>query len=226
MKFTYYKVKVNFIRDVLGPAPTNPEIQKQYIKLKMMQGRTGMSGDIAQTKLDEEHTNMKKDKQIDATKEKALTVFYRNEKGIPCIADHQIRGWIKEVAGIVGPIDNWHNKKDGSGFKNEHYKNWIGSKIFFPKRWHNFAKKPVISIFDRPLRAMTMQGPRVSIASSECIPAGNSITIEFGVTPDVPKEYLVELFKFGQMRGISQWSNAQFGTFTFDKLVAIKQPSK
>ena len=71
---------------------------------------------------------------------------------------------------------------------------------------------------ERPLRAQTPMGERVSIAKSETVPAGS--TIEFEVTClDTKLEDVVrECFDYGTLRGLGQWRNSGKGRFTWEEL--------
>lgn len=70
----------------------------------------------------------------------------------------------------------------------------------------------------RPLRAQTAQGERVSLANSEEIPAGS--TIQFGVTLADPahEALLMEWLDNGFWRGLGQWRNSGKGRFIYKML--------
>lgn len=218
-----YKIKLNFVRDILGSQPSNDEIRRTYIKNKMMTGKTGMSGDVATKKIEEEIENNKKDDRIEGfvneLGDKTLTVFYRDKKGKPCISDVQIRGFMRDAFTFVGKEKGYLKKKDGEIYSgDEKYRKWIGDRISFKKQYHEIQGDTEIDILQRPIRVTTMQGPRVSIASSERIKEGASIEIEVATTDDVERKYIEDIFDRGMFKGISQWSNAQFGTFTYEIL--------
>jgi 6-phosphogluconate dehydrogenase len=60
-----------------------------------------------------------------------------------------------------------------------------------------------------------MQGDRISITASERIKAPTSITFKITTTTDVEIKVLKLILDRGQFKGIGQWSNAQFGNFTY-----------
>jgi len=70
----------------------------------------------------------------------------------------------------------------------------------------------------RSLRAMTAQGPRVTLAKSEVVPAGASLEFNLKVMKDSPidEEVLHNLFSYGEMKGLGQWRNAGFGQFSYE----------
>jgi hypothetical protein len=66
----------------------------------------------------------------------------------------------------------------------------------------------------RPLRASTPQGERVSIAHSETVPAGSTLEFEVLCMTDQMEDLVRELLEYGQLRGLSQWRNSGKGRFT------------
>ena len=75
-----------------------------------------------------------------------------------------------------------------------------------------------IDYCERPLRASTPQGERVSIAKSESVPAGS--TVEFEVTClDPSLEGMVrECLDYGQLRGLGQWRNSGKGRYVWEEI--------
>jgi len=71
---------------------------------------------------------------------------------------------------------------------------------------------------ERPLRAMTMQGPRVTLARSDMIEAGATIdaTIRVIGHKEVNEELLYELLGYGEFKGLGQFRNGSYGSFTFE----------
>ena len=70
----------------------------------------------------------------------------------------------------------------------------------------------------RPLRAQTAQGERISLANSETVPAG--ATCEFTVIcmkPDLMK-VVKEWLSYGVAHGTGQWRNSGKGRFTWEEL--------
>lgn len=219
-----YTITIEYLKDILGSSIANEDIAKTYIINKMMQGRTGLSGEIATQKLDEEFENLKQDKalqeKIDEIEDKALTIFYRNHEGIPSLADHQIKGWLKDtIAFLVGEGEitgkAFNKKKDSGTYAKDWIKRWVSERVMFPGkcRFFPFDYRGEIKLYDRPLRAKTMQGDRVCLASSELIPAGTQCTFQVILYDSFTDEFLSKALNRGKLWGISQWSNAGFGTF-------------
>ena len=65
---------------------------------------------------------------------------------------------------------------------------------------------------------MTAQGPRVSLAKSEVVPAGAKLSFTLKVMDDSPldKKTLKKLLSYGECSGLGQWRNAGYGSFTFN----------
>lgn len=215
-----FKVRLTFKRDVIGSQPSNEDIKKDYIMSKMLTGRTGMSADVAQSRIKEEIENLKKDpeyqKTIEQLDDKTLTVFYRNNEGIPCISDIQLRGFFKDSFAFVARENKWLTKKDGTNYSGDaKYRDWIGDRISFNEQYIPIKDKEV-KIMQRPLRCETMQGPRVTLSSSEYISAPFSINFSFKATDDVKDDMIKAVLDRGEFKGIGQWANAQWGTFVYE----------
>ena len=75
-----------------------------------------------------------------------------------------------------------------------------------------------ISICERPLRANTAQGPRVSIARSEAVPIGSTITFEVELLQNYLHDLICEWLDYGKLRGFSQWANSGKGRFSYEIL--------
>ena len=97
------------------------------------------------------------------------------------------------------------------------YKKEIDGLIFIKERYIPYEFEGEVGTCQRPLRAQTMQGERVSLANSETVPAGT--TIEFTVQcmadhMDAVREWL----DYGALRGFGQWRNSGKGRFTWEEV--------
>lgn len=194
------KVKLTFFEEVLGTASNDKEIHEHFIASKAPDAKTR----------EEEVEAVGADEVI----EKAKTVFPKDENGQPIFWDYQIKGFFKDTCGAL-------RKADGSlSSKLKAYKKEIDGLIFVDERQIkiNMPEGAKIGDCQRPLRAQTAQGERVSLANSETVPAGASI--EFTVTT-LKKDLLPiieEWFDYGKLRGIGQWRNSGKGRFTWEKI--------
>lgn len=71
---------------------------------------------------------------------------------------------------------------------------------------------------ERPLRAATPQGERVSIAKSETVPEGSTLEFEIVCLDPALEACVVECLNYGEMRGLSQWRNSGKGRFSWEKV--------
>lgn len=78
------------------------------------------------------------------------------------------------------------------------------------------------SYLQRSLRAMTAQGPRISLAKSEVIDEGAKLTFTLKVLMGSPitEETLKTLFEYGEFVGLGQWRSSGHGMFTY-KLIKL-----
>ena len=155
--------------------------------------------------------------------EKGTTVFPRMDDGTPMFWDYQIKGFFKDTCGglskLTGKDENGKKKKAvNESSKITSYKKTIDKLIFVEPRKIPINFTGDITICQRPLRAMTAQGERIALASSEEIPAGAQI--EFSVVC-LSEEHIAavkEWLEYGYWNGIGQWRNAGKGRFVYEIL--------
>lgn len=192
------KVKLTFTEPILGTSPANEEIYREFIGSKSPDAAT----------VDDEVEAL----GADAVIEKAMTVFPRMEDGTPFLYDYQIKGFFKDTCGGLRKVP-----KTESG-KIKAYKKEIDKLIFPEPRRIPIRFDGEVGECQRPLRAQTAHGERVSLAISEQIPAG--ATIEFTVTclsPDHVKA-VREWLDYGKFSGIGQGRNSGKGRFTWEEV--------
>ena len=204
MKTTTQSYKLTGMTRILGAQASNPKLRSEYIASKAATVEKG-----------QEET----EKLPENIEEKGLTVFLRDD-GALCLSDYVMKGFLKEALnalkaqlGIVAPASK------------------VDNYVLITPAYLRFTKggAPVTQpdeVFERPLRAMTMQGPRVSLTASETIDAGWELT--FTVTllenPSSPKsraltfDLIEEAFDYGAFKGLGQWRNGQNGRFTWERV--------
>lgn len=126
----------------------------------------------------------------DAVADKGMTVFPRNENGK------------KRAVNESGKLSA--------------YKKVIDGLIFPQPRMIPIKVNGKIGDCQRPLRAQTAQGERVSLANSEEIPAGSTCEFEILLMDESLENAVLEWLDYGVLRGIGQWRNSGKGRFTFD----------
>ena len=151
---------------------------------------------------------------------KGTTIFYWDqEKDLPCISDHMIYGFMKASAEA---ISRTLPKKNGTVMNSCSYtQSIINQHVRCKERFISFSEdiardeNGAPEFLQRSLRAMTAQGPRVSLAKSEQVPEGSSIEFNLIVRKGSPlkEEHIKEIFENGAFCGIGQWRNAGYGMF-------------
>lgn len=208
MEFTVKSFRLTGIRPLLGSISMNKQTFEEYLAKK---GKT--PEELERAAQDAENV-------VDNDDEPKATGFYRDTKtGNIILKDYQIKGFLKEAAKAL---------KDQIGVAS--YVSKIDNLVFIKERNiplmrdGEWLKNPD-SILDRPLRAMTLQGPRVAKAYSEMVedPWYVDITMQVVENKKTPKsaamtmDVIEELLKYGELKGLLQWRNGGYGSFTFEE---------
>lgn len=192
------KVRLTFLEPVLGTWPSNENVARDFIASKAPDAST-IEDEIAAI-------------GADAVADKGKTVFPRAD-GQPIFYDYQIKGFFKDACGMLTRV------KTTKSSALKAYKKIIDGLIFVEPRMIPITVSGDIGECQRPLRAQTAQGERVSLANSEEIPAGSSI--EFDITlfdEKAHKEAVLEWLDYGRMRSLGQWRNSGKGRFAYEVL--------
>ena len=202
------KVRLTFTEPLLGTWPANPNVARECIASKSPDAAT-IEDEVAAL-------------GAEAAADKAMTVFPRNDEGSPILYDYQVKGFFKDSCGMLGRIggkDEKGKKKavNASG-KLTAYKKIIDGLIFVSPRQIPLTLSGPIHDCQRPLRAQTAQGERVSLANSEVIPAGSSCEFEVLCMDDAHEAAVLEWLEYGKLRGLGQWRNSGKGRFTYELL--------
>lgn len=206
MKFSERTYKLTGITRVMGAQAANPKVRSEYIASKAASLQKG-----------QEETDM----LPEGFEERGLTVFLR-DRGALCISDYAIKGFLKEALGAlksqIGIVAH--------ASKVDNYVLVLPAYLGFTKQGE-LVKEPD-EVVERPLRGMTAQGPRVSVAASETINPGWELvfTIRLLDNPASPRskaltfEVIEEALEYGAFKGLGQWRNGQNGRFTWERLEA------
>lgn len=192
------KIKLTFIEPVLGTSPANPDIYREFIGGKAPDAST-VEDEVAAL-------------GVDTVVEKAMTVFPRLPDGTPFLYDYQIKGFFKDTCGGLRKVKGTKS----SGIKA--YKKEIDKLIFPEPRNIPILFDGEISECQRPLRAQTPQGERVSLAMSEEIPAGATCVFAVVCLCDEHEDVVREWLDYGKYSGIGQWRNSGKGRFVWEEL--------
>lgn len=203
------KFKVTFYEGLLGTAPNDKDVYRNFIASKAPDAKP-IEDEIAAVGVDE-------------VAEKGMTVFHRDENGNPVLMDYHIKGFFKDACGMLSRL-SVKNDKGKKTARNESgkltaYKKEIDGLIFVEPRMIPIQTNGAeIGICQRPLRAQTAQGERVALAMSEEAPAGSTIEFSVGCLNDAHAAAVREWMKYGILRGIGQWRNSGKGRFLFEEL--------
>jgi len=135
--------------------------------------------------------------------DKGVTVFPQDKQGFLKNAGNVLKEQLK--------IKNLRNKLDDYLFIKER-------KIYLIRNGKIIQEED--GVLERPLRAMTMQGERVALASSEVInpPAEAEFTIQLLEHKEITLDTIRELLDYGKFQGIGQWRNGGFGQFEWEEI--------
>ena len=192
------KVKVTMFEEILGTASANPEIHEEFIASKAPDAPS-REEEVAAIGAEEVF-------------EKGMTVFPRGKDGRPIAWDYQWKGFFKDACGVLRKIP----KTACSAIKA--YKKEIDGLIFPEPRQIPIEFDGEMGICQRPLRGQTAQGERIALASSECIPAGASMTFDIRMLLPEHEKAVREMLNYGQLRGFGQWRNSGKGRFEWREL--------
>lgn len=192
------------ITPLLGSQPPSEDIRTQYIASKAPQP------------VDDE------DGLLPDSAEKNLTVFLRDTDNNDrlCLLDYTVRGFFKEALNNIKA-----QAKIGSP------RSKVDKYVFIePRRIPITRDDEDIydedDYFERPLRAETMQGPRVALTGSERIYDPWQITIHVTLFPNagtaksdsVTWDALEMALDYGKFSGLGQFRTGSYGRFTWERV--------
>lgn len=193
------------LSEMLGTKSNNPDINYDHI--------AGLAPDAKSR--DEEVASI----GVDAVAEKTRTVFSRDEDGTPMIWDYQVKGFIKEATRVrleMGTLDA--PKKP---YLSQYTVGRVmGTGVAVTPRRLRLQLPPggQISLCERPLRAVTIRGERVCLASSESVPEGTTWKCQIQCQSWALVPVVLQALQFGEFVGVGQWRTGGKGAFKFQVL--------
>lgn len=194
------KVRVTYTEELLGTCPANPELYDDFI---------AANAPDAPSRTEEIEAL-----GVQEVKEKGITVFMKDENGNPFTYDYQWKGYFKDCCGMLRRATGLKSAKLTA------YKKQIDGLVFLKER-----KVPLImpeggeiGCCQRPLRADTLQGPRVALAYSETVPAGTTQEFTIIILNDSLEALIHEWMDYGILHGTGQWRNSGKGRLVWDRL--------
>ena len=193
MELKKFRLEITLLQPMLGTVPKNKEVYAQYIATKAPDG-------VGEDEVE----------SVQEIEEKGWTGFHTNGNG-PFIYNYMIKGFLKAAGNTL---------KEQLGIKA--LKSKIDQFIFVSPReipLPDILPEPL----ERPLRAMTAQGPRVSVTRSDMVAAGTVLECEITLlknpttkgSKSITEDTLRELLEYGTFKGLGQWRNADYGQFSY-----------
>jgi len=209
-----WEAEIEFLEPVLGTSPSDRSTWETFIRpLARQQYKQAEEAQVRQEYLDlatlRELAKATEVRDADADEadapppERPLTVFFRDHGGL-FLWDYQILGHLKEMANML---------KTELGIKNARAK--LEQSVWVRPRRCHFTGTVERAVVQRPLRAQTMQGPRVTIATSEAVLPGAHLVFRVAVLPhsEIKPGVVQKLLTFGEWRGMGQWRTGGWGRY-------------
>lgn len=198
-------VRLTFTEPVLGTWPANANVAREFIASKSPDAAT-IADEVAAL-------------GADAVADKGMTIFPRDAEGRPVFYDYQIKGFFKDACGMLsrlgGKTEARKKKAVNESGRITAYKKVIDGLIFVQPRMIPLVVNGEMEECQRPLRAQTAQGERVSLANSEQIPAGSTCEFDVLLMDESHEAAVREWLDYGGLRGIGQWRNSGKGRFVY-----------
>lgn len=199
------KVKLTLTEEMLGTKAANADVFADFIASKAPTG---------DKRLEELQT-------AEHREEAGTTVFHRKDGQIG-LWDYQIKGFFKDACGALNRCDK--DRTNGLE-KLAAYKSKIDGCIFVFPRFIpiTLPEGGNVGICERPLRADTAQGPRVSVCRSETVPEGSTIEIKVDILVKDLIPYVTLWLAYGKLKGLGCWRNSGKGRFVAE---ILPEPTK
>lgn len=204
------RVRCTMLEEILGSLPNDKELYTNYIASRAPDALT-REEQIAEFGVIE-------------SIEKQTTIFPKDKNGNPLIYGYQFDGFLKASIKALKYVPGSLIYKDKSF--NSKNKSIIDTKIkTFPVGGSNSNNRKILiqgfnledlHICQRPLFIQDRVGTRVSLASSEAIPAGAYIDIDIYMMDETFRPYIEEALDYGQINGLLQWRNSGKGAFSWN----------
>ena len=145
MKTTQMNVKLTFTEPLLGTTSANKEIHEKYIA-SLAPTAANTAEEVAMF-------------GTEAVIESGMTIFPRNDDGVPILWDYQIKGFFKDACQMLSRVDGTASKKLKA------FKKVIDGLIFPNPRRIPITVHGEIRRCQRPLRAQTAMGEKIALSS-------------------------------------------------------------
>lgn len=227
-----FKITETFTTRVLGSAPANKEIYNNFIASKKAEAEERKrkfeqrSGEPTQPNIGTI------EEEIASLEEMPGMTIFHNDAGLKTeegtdgrglhFLDYQVAGFYKESAEILAPLHGIPMVRS----KLDNFLQVKPRRVYITDQDGAVLTKPD-GILERPLRAMTMQGPRVSLAASQLIDQNRKIeyildflpyiksgTAKAGNKKDVNLlDFVKTMLAYAARKGRGQWRGGGNGRF-------------
>lgn len=193
-----YKVRYTLLEPMLGTVPKNKDIYTDYLADKALKNQTPQI--VSDQTVDDLITE--EVETVPESTERGYTGFHTDYNGI-FVYDYLIKGHLKEAGNVLKDI-----------LKVKNLRSKLDSYLFVRPRRVYLKAAPDGSI-ERPIRAMTAQGPRVSLIKSDYVDAGLTFEVSIVVLhhSEINRKLLEQLLEYGQLQGLGQFRNGSYGRF-------------
>jgi hypothetical protein len=194
-----YYVEITFTEPLLASSPEDPRVYEQFIASRKRSDAEGRGEEVNTI-------------PAGVLEKIGSSVFHRDGSGL-FLFDYKLRGFLKEAAAAVT------GKAGISAFKSKIDK-WV---FVIPRRLYLRKDNAVImkphGTEQRPIRAMTAQGPRITVKKSEFVDPGTHLSAEILVLPlgekEITEERIREWLEYGKFTGMGEWRTGSYGRFDF-----------
>lgn len=202
-----FTIQMTFTEKVLGSQPGDRELLAKHIASRAPEPEQ-TNEEVATFNAKEEF-------------EKGSTVFARDEGG-RFYWNYQVLGFFKETLamlielGEVKKLSKWLCKRAVAGTVA------VSPRRIYINGPDGQPFRDEVPFLQRSLRAETLQGDRIAIASSEVLPVGSRMRFQVSLllggnskskVAVIEKQNLLDCFTYAGPRGFGQWRSGGYGTF-------------
>lgn len=221
---SYYELKISLLEPMLGTVPKDTSIYGDWVLAKREEGQK----DLPESEKDKDDETLTVD-TVGAEERKGWTGFHWDQGG-PFIYNYMVKGFLKNAAKVLrqqsgisalqSKVTNFVYVRPrrvhfdmADAMQAEELVSYIGTGEATAKIGPNG-----LACLERPLRAETMRGPRVSLARSDVIGGGTVIrcVVKLLKNPEITEKVLRYLLQYGENQGLGQWRNADWGSFEYE----------
>lgn len=215
---------IELTEPMLGTIPKNPDIYARFVASKAPGVTKDENGNYIYPDEVKEEIASVPEVDLDSIEADSWTGFFQSEKGV-YLYNYMMLGQIK--AGLENLIENQAIKKIPA------YKKWADRlivvnprKVFFLTPDGKIIKEPDDYI-ERPLRAMTAKGERITVVRSDIVLAGRQLLFEVEIlhnSKGLNADTITKALQFGAYYGLGQWrGSGGFGTFRVIDIEMLSQ---